>query len=80
MRKPTVVRAGGNGQSGRETEYAWIRVKKILLPKSDDKLEEKTVAGIPALLRRARFRLSLGVGSSFGAGQFDGEDNCAHPL
>jgi hypothetical protein len=33
-------------QSGRETQYEWIRVKKILLPKSEDRLDEKTVAGI----------------------------------
>jgi hypothetical protein len=34
------------GATSRETRYEWISVKKILLPKSDDKLDEKTVAGI----------------------------------
>ena len=33
-------------QADRETLYEWIKVKNILLPKSDDKLDEKTVAGI----------------------------------
>jgi hypothetical protein len=33
-------------QLGRETQYQWISVEKILLPKGDDKLDEKTVAGI----------------------------------
>jgi hypothetical protein len=33
-------------QADRETLYEWIKVKNILLPKSGDKLDGKTVAGI----------------------------------
>jgi ParB-like chromosome segregation protein Spo0J len=31
---------------GRETQYEWVSVKKILLPKSDDELDARTVAEI----------------------------------
>jgi ParB-like chromosome segregation protein Spo0J len=48
MRKSRVVteHADQARQPGCETQYEWISVEKILLPKSDDKLDEKTVAGI----------------------------------
>jgi ParB-like chromosome segregation protein Spo0J len=45
-RKRSSQRADQACQLGRETQYNWIRVKKILLPKSDAQLDEKTVAGI----------------------------------
>ena len=48
MRKSREDSKHGNQvrQADRETAYHWIQVKKVLLPKSDDKLDEKTVAGI----------------------------------
>src|SRR5258706_6496317 len=45
-RKRSSQRADQAHRLGRETQYEWIGVKKILLPKSDDKLDQKTVAGI----------------------------------
>jgi hypothetical protein len=33
-------------QLGLETKYEWISIRKILLPKTDDELDENTVAGI----------------------------------
>jgi hypothetical protein len=48
MRKSRAVTEHGNQarQPGHQTRYGWISVKKVLVPKSDDKLDEKTVAGI----------------------------------
>jgi ParB-like chromosome segregation protein Spo0J len=48
MRKSRVDTKHGDQarQDDSKTQYHWIRVKKILLPKSNAKLDEKTVAGI----------------------------------
>ena len=48
MRKSRMVTEHGDQarQSGRETQYEWISVEKIFLPKSDDELDEKIVADI----------------------------------
>ena len=45
-RKRSSQRADQARQRGRETDYEWISVEKILIPKSDDELDEKTVADI----------------------------------
>jgi ParB/RepB/Spo0J family partition protein len=48
MPKPSAGRKHGDQerQPGREDRYEWIRIEKILLPKSDETLDEKTVAVI----------------------------------
>jgi ParB-like chromosome segregation protein Spo0J len=50
-RKRSNQRADQAPQIRRETEYEWINVQKILLPKSEDKLDEAIVAGIAESIR-----------------------------
>jgi len=48
MGKSKVVKEddGQDRQRGRGDRYQWIKIKKILLPKSDEKLDEEIVRGI----------------------------------
>jgi hypothetical protein len=48
MGKSKVVKEDGgqDRQRGRGHRYQWIKIKKILLPKSDEKLDEGIVKGI----------------------------------